>query len=73
MELEFSRHAKNRMRRLRVSSSEIERIVSGHRPYDLDPAGRPRYLGVVGGRTVRVVLAVDRPNLVVSLHERRNQ
>jgi len=73
MELQFTRHAKNRMRKLEMSASDVEAVVLGRRPYDLDLDGRPRYLGRIRGRQVRVVLAVDIPNLVVSLHERRNR
>jgi len=36
------------------------------------PRGRMRYVGVVRGRRVRVVVAVDKPGFVVTVHERKS-
>lgn len=73
MELKFTRHALNEMRRLKISRSEVESMVSRVAPYDLDLDGRPRYMDEIRGIRVRVVLALDKPNLVVSLHRRRKR
>jgi len=71
MELRFTQHAKNRMRKLEISMRDVVDLVTEQEPFDYDREGRPRYIGMVRGIRVRIVLAVDRPKLVVSLHERR--
>jgi hypothetical protein len=38
---------------------------------DADPENRPRYVGDVRGKRIRVVVAVDDPELIVTIHERR--
>lgn len=71
MELRFTQHAKNRMRQLDISMSDVVDLVVEQEPSGYDPEGRPGYIGIVREIRVRVVLAVDKPNLVVSLHERK--
>lgn len=73
MGLEFTHHAKNGMRRVGLSEVEVESLVRGNMPYDHDQSGRPRYVVIAKGVQVRIVLAVDKPNLVVTLHERRKR
>jgi hypothetical protein len=70
MELRFSRHARNRLRALDLNQEAIRRVIASGSPVDWDQEGRPRYQGEVDGELVRVVLAVDRPGLVVTVHRR---
>jgi hypothetical protein len=37
-----------------------------------DSKGRPRYVGRVRGVRIRVVVAVDEPDLIVTIHDRKN-
>jgi hypothetical protein len=59
------------MRRLGLSAADVARVCREPEARDRDPDGRPRYVGVVVGRRVRVVVAVDNPDLVVTVHERK--
>jgi hypothetical protein len=38
---------------------------------DRDGNGKPRYTGEIKGMRVRVVVALDEPDLIVTIHERR--
>lgn len=66
----FSRHAKNRMRQMKVSASEVEALVASPLTEDRDAHGRRRIIGELRGSRVRVVLALEDDNRVVSVHPR---
>jgi hypothetical protein len=66
--MRYRRHAKNRLRWLRVSDADIERMVAAALFVDIDEEGRPRFVGEVDGVGVRVVIALDEPDLVVTTH-----
>jgi hypothetical protein len=51
--------------------SEVEYLVQDLYLVDRDNNGKPRYEGVIGGIRVRVVVAVDEPDLIVTIHNRR--
>ncbi|MBS1870912.1 MAG: DUF4258 domain-containing protein [Actinobacteria bacterium] len=69
--MQFTRHARNGMRRLGVTRADVAAILLASEAADRDPDGRPRHLGIVDGRRIRIVLALEDPSLVVSVHERR--
>jgi hypothetical protein len=69
--MRFTRHARNGMRWLDLSPGDIEWICAYPVERDADEDGRPRYTAEVRGRLVRVVLALDAPDLVVTVHPRR--
>lgn len=54
-----------------MSDSDVERIVARPIYADTDEEGKPRFVGEVHGVRVRVVLALDEPDLVVTIHPRR--
>jgi hypothetical protein len=66
----FTRHAKNRMRFHRVTRLEAARIARWGEPDGFDPRGNPRRIGWVGDRRIRVVIALDEPDVVITLFER---
>jgi hypothetical protein len=68
----LSRHAKNELRSLGATLADVERLVADPEQEDRDPEGRPRYVGHVQGVRVRVVVALDEPDLIVTIHERRS-
>jgi hypothetical protein len=68
----FSRHAKNNARDLGVSVFDAETVIREAVKADADFDGRPRYTGYVRGVRVRVVVALDDPELIVTIHKRRN-
>jgi hypothetical protein len=67
----LSRHAKNEIRRFKATVAEVERVIAHPIRVDRDPFGRPRYTGYIGGTRVRVVIALDEPDFVVTIHKRR--
>jgi hypothetical protein len=67
----LTRHAKNRLRRLGIPRSEVERLVRDSHFVGRDETGKPQYQGVVRDVKIRLVVAVDEPDLIVTIHERR--
>lgn len=70
--MRFSRHAKNNARDLGLTVADAERVIRTQIRIDVDHHGRPRYTGYVAQLRVRVVVALDDPELIVTIHERRN-
>jgi hypothetical protein len=70
--MKFTRHARNRLRQLGILVEQVEARVAHSKPVDADPEGRPRYIIHVEGRRLRVVIAADDPELIVTVHERRD-
>jgi hypothetical protein len=68
----LTRHAKNELRTLGATLGDVERAIADPIGVDSDPDGRPRYTSYVLGTRVRIVVAVDEPDLIVTIHERRN-
>lgn len=69
--MHFTRHARNQMRRLHISAEDVERVCRNPDVLDTDAEGRSRFIARIRGVRIRVVLAVDRSDLVVTVHERR--
>lgn len=69
-QMRFSRHARNQMQLYRLTEEDAELVRADPISTDTDPDGRSRFVGIVDGRRVRLVLAVDDPDLVVTFHER---
>jgi hypothetical protein len=67
----FSRHAENRARDLRVTVADAEGVINRPVSTDLDADGKFLYIGYIGSLSVRVVVALDEPDLIVTIHERR--
>lgn len=70
--MRLSRHAKNEARRIEATVADVEGVIADPIRVDRDRFGKPRYTGYVGKFRVRVVLALDEPDFVVTIHERRN-
>jgi hypothetical protein len=68
----FSRHAKNKARALGLFVADAEHVIASAIRIDSDPHGLPRYTGYVRGIRVRVVVALDDPEFIVTIHERGN-
>jgi hypothetical protein len=67
----MTRHARNRARFIGVSLVEVEDLISDPLQIEWDDDGRPLYSGLLRGVYVRVVVALDEPNLIVTIHEKR--
>jgi hypothetical protein len=50
---------------------DVERVVGAAMPSGPDDLGNPTYIGFIRDLRVRVVIALDEPDLVVTIHERR--
>jgi hypothetical protein len=69
----FSRHAKkNKARGLGLCVADAEQVIDTAIKIDSDPDGLSRYTGYVRGIRVRVVVALDDPEFIVTIHERGN-
>lgn len=69
--MRLSRHAKNQARRLGVDLFEAEALIAHPAQFDHDEFGRLRYTGQIRGVRMRIVVALDEPDLIVTIHERR--
>lgn len=66
----MSRHAKNKLRQLRMTALDAEGVVASPIAVDSDEDGKPRYLGQVRGADVYVVVALDEPDLIVTVYRK---
>lgn len=71
--MRYTRHAKNRLRGLRMEDADVEWLIANPRCTDRDQDGNFRFLGEIHGVPVRVVVALDEPDLVVTIHPRENR
>jgi mRNA-degrading endonuclease RelE of RelBE toxin-antitoxin system len=69
--MRFSRHAKNQARQLKADITDAEAVIAHPLHVDWDRRGKPRYTGRIRGVRVRIVVALDEPDLIVTIHERR--
>jgi hypothetical protein len=72
VEVELSRHAKNFLRGTPLTLPDVEGVIEKPVFVDRDKWGRPRYTGIAQGVRVRIVVAVDEPDFIVTIHNRRN-
>jgi len=70
--MRLTRHAKNGLRNLGASLLDAERVIANPVLVDRDEKGRLRYTGYIEGARVRIVVALDEPDLIITIHERRN-
>jgi predicted dienelactone hydrolase len=70
--VKLTRHAKNKARWLGVTRKEIENVIAAPLRRDADSNGKPRYEGWVRDIRVRAVVALDEPDLIVTIQERRS-
>lgn len=69
--MRFTRHAKNNARQLGWGIMDAEAVIAHPVQVDQDGSGKPRYTGYIRGVRVRVVVALDERDLIVTIHERR--
>jgi acetylglutamate kinase len=69
--MRFTRHAKNKARGLGMNVADAEAVIAQPFTVDRDEDGKPRYTGEIRGIRVRVVVALDEPDLIVTIHDRR--
>lgn len=55
-----------------VTIEDAEAVVESPVFVDADDRWNPRYSGYIGDLRVRVVVALDDPEFIVTIHERRN-
>ena len=68
--MRFKRHAKNGLRRVKGTTEEAESVVENSFGKDFDPDGNPRYRGFIGGKRCVVVVALDEPDVIITVFER---
>jgi len=67
----LTRHSKNELRNLKATVEDVERVIANPIKIDCDSDERPRYTGYIRDVRVRIVVALDEPDLVVTIHKRR--
>ena len=69
--MRLTRHARNRARLYALTHGEIYRVLTGGATLAPDRRGNPRRLGRArDGRQIVVVVALDNPELVITLIDR---
>lgn len=68
--LRYSNHAKKRLAQRRVTSDEVETVLSDPHVTYTDPKGNPCYVRDVNGKSIRVVVAADDPEFVITVIDR---
>ena len=69
--MRFTRHARQRLKLYRVTRDQAEAIAASGTLTGHDASGNPRRTGAVDDRTIVVVIALDNPDLIITLYERR--
>ncbi len=69
--MRLTRHAKNRARHLGATLADVERVIDEPIDVDRDENGKPQYIGYINDVRVRAVVALDEPDLIVTIHERK--
>jgi hypothetical protein len=67
----LTRRAKNGLRWIGGTVEEAESVVANPTEKDFDREGNSRYRGFIAGERCRVVVALDDPDLIISIHHRR--
>lgn len=67
----MTRHAKNRARRDGLSKASVEAIIARPDRWYFGWDGKPNFLGSIEGVPLRVVVALDEPDLIVTIIDRR--
>jgi hypothetical protein len=65
--LKLTKHARERAVERGVSDQEIQLVVDEHEITFADPKGNPCYIRGVRGRRIKVVIAQDDPELVITV------
>jgi hypothetical protein len=71
--VQFTHHAKNGLRQIKGTAEEAESVVANCFGKDFDADGNPRYRGFIAGKRCRVVVALDDPDLIITIHRRRRR
>ncbi len=51
----------------RIEPAQVEALINDPLVMDRAPDGKPRYMGFIGTERVWVVVALDKPDLVVTM------
>jgi hypothetical protein len=65
----FTHHAKNKLRKIKGTAQEAESVAADQFEKDVDPKGNPRYRGFVNGKHCVVVVALDDPDVIITVFE----
>jgi len=65
--VELSRHAKNKLRDLPIAQADVELLIAHPDRINWDRGGRPLYLGTIRGIPICAVVALDEPDLIVTI------
>lgn len=69
--MQFSRHARRRCRLYNVTQKEVDAAFPEAERVGTDNQGRPLYDMQIRHIRIRAVVALDRPDLIVTLFERK--
>lgn len=69
--MRFTRHARQRLKLYRVTRDQAQAIAASGALAGHDAKGNPLRTGAVDARTIVVVIALDNPDLIITLYERR--
>jgi hypothetical protein len=65
--LRKSKHARERMAERGVTDDGVARVISDHEVSFTDKKGNPCFVRRIGGRRIKVVIAADDPEFVITV------
>jgi hypothetical protein len=71
--MKFSRHSKNRCRKADIAWADVETALEDGETIGTDRAGNPIYEVRLGVKVLQVVVALDEPDFVITLIEKRKR
>jgi hypothetical protein len=65
----MTRHAKNKARWLEMTIAEAEWLIENPMRIEVDRDGKPKYYGNFRGLSVCLIVALDAPDLIVTIYK----
>jgi hypothetical protein len=66
--MRFTAHARRRLKQRGIGKNQVERVASNPHTTYHDKHDHPCFVGLDGGRNLKVVVAADDPELVITAY-----
>jgi hypothetical protein len=66
----LTKHARNRARLYGITQAEVKAVAAWGQPDGVDERGNPCRIDELDGRRIRVIIALDDPELIITVYPR---